>query len=241
MSAVTARDFAKDRAKNLDQPERDKAKVILDILEGQEEEIRNAMLVSTLVFTVAAAAILQPNKSIIVDSEHTDLYASLCCMSLVANLGSVLFGTAILRYIRNIKLYFLDTMDETLHYVQAWEATVLYHWPILLMWCGSITITAALAINVNTVFGETDMPLSTAAITMITCSVLLFLIVMPIVLGRLESVQQKNGWTYKASYHFYDDNDGYYSEGDSSRDCDGCATACSGVTSRRTGSREFLG
>merc|ERR1711879_475110 len=70
-----------------------------DWLDAQDEEIKNCALVAALLFTVAAAAILQPHEANITGS-HTDLYGSLCCLSLLANLGCVLFSTLITRTIR---------------------------------------------------------------------------------------------------------------------------------------------
>merc|ERR1719199_639220 len=122
-----------------------KCTAIKDWLEGQDEEIANAMLVSTLIFTVAAAAILQPHEANL-QGEHTDLFGSLCVMSVMFNLFSVLTGTVTKRTLRYTTLHYTKNIDHAMKFVQDGRVKFFLLWPTLGMWLGAVTMTLALMI-----------------------------------------------------------------------------------------------
>jgi hypothetical protein len=145
-------------------------KKIQEWLEAQDEEIGNAMLVSALIFTVSASAILQPHQATI-ESEHTDLYGFLLSLSVISNLGSVLFGTLMRRTLRYTNLHHAKAPEGTVEFIQSQFLAFCVGLPAILMWTGAITMSLGLALNVNVVFPNTidANSLSRSCITMLAC------------------------------------------------------------------------
>lgn len=160
------------------------------ICTAKEEEINNSMLVSALIFTVAASGILQPHK-LNISGIHTDLYGACCILSLTSCLGSVMLGTEkirvklpgtlIRRQMTSVRHQVIaskheeaETMlmnfitEKGLFKTQSLIGTVSW-----LMWTGAISITGALGVNTYQVLGHRSffvMAISGGLIASLLCA-----------------------------------------------------------------------
>lgn len=177
-SAGLAREEKEEKQRSDDK----KAKAIKEWLDGQDEEINNAMLVSALMFTVAASAVLQPHEANI-QGTHTDIYGSLCAVSVLSCLGSVLAGTVMKRNLRYVILHHAECTKEANHFIHMTTTRFLLAWPTIMMWVGAVSMTIALMINVQEVFGETidgeeSAAPDTAAVVMAVCCVVVTMLLV---------------------------------------------------------------
>ena len=124
------------------------APIVANLLEAKDAELTNASLVSTLVFTVAAAGILAPS-GLSIDGKHTDLYGSLCVISLLSCLSSVLSATILKKHQRLPSGSGHGGREPGLlmHFVARSEVFRFFLLPITSMWIGATAITGALGVT----------------------------------------------------------------------------------------------
>jgi len=131
--------------------------------EARDSEINTSMLVAALIYTIAAAGILDPAEANILGA-HTDLYSGLCVLSLFACLGAVMVG----RLIKSQGI--LVDGQQLADYLKSDSVAWVFRLAHGFMWLGAIVITGAISVNVWQVLGVRSL------ITMIAMSAILFVL-----------------------------------------------------------------
>lgn len=149
-------DNPKEGGKGADQTQGLAEKYLL----AKDNELSNEALVSALIFTVAAAGILAPSK-LNISGTHTDLYGSLCVISLASCLSSILAATMVRRQLNDMGLAITalkrDPDQELAMITEIMrELRLVFFLSGVGMWSGAVSISLALAVNTAQVLGKTS-------------------------------------------------------------------------------------